>query len=82
MFAILIKSENVPKIRESGLSDDLLVAMVIALTSRKNWYAVTGYIKRNGEFIGSTVLPAFVIEEHFEYDPDKIKTDWDQIVRK
>jgi hypothetical protein len=85
MFAILIAHDNMPKIEEHLNDENPTIPWMITelnANSNRDWYFVTGYVKRSGEFINWTILPAYVVENNFEYDPDKINTDWDQIVRK
>lgn len=83
MFAILLNIDNLPKIiqriPDSDTGDSLVPTY---LNSSRRWYVVTGYVTRSGKYFDWTIIPAYVIETHFEYDKDKIKTDWDQIVRK
>ena len=83
MFAILISEENMPKIEKEAPTRPYLIESVRSyLGLSADWYFVTGYVDHKGRFKPSTVLPAYIIDENFEYDPVKIKTDWDQIVRK
>jgi hypothetical protein len=83
MFAILISNENMPKILESVTpTTDHHPDFQIFLNSEKTWYLVTGWVGTRGDVIDWTIMPAYMLEEKFEYDPNKIKTDWDQIVRK
>lgn len=87
MFAIEITTENMPKIQECEAlqkhNEDTLNAYLANYEKRgKRWYAIRGYVTRQGRVQDFAILPAYVFENEFEYDPDKIKTDWDQIVRK
>jgi hypothetical protein len=82
MFAIEISEENMEKIAESGiLTIERLNAIGgVYLPARANYYFVRGFFVDSE--IRWTVLPEFILSEEYNYDPDKIKTDWDQIVRK
>lgn len=84
MFAILISAENIPKILEdSSLAPFESEYLEMYLRRPTPWYFVRGYVPQRGEWKrGFTVLPAYIFPENFEYDPVKIQTDWDQIVRK
>ena len=83
MFAMLITSENLPKITEessSDYADRKTMDTYLALSER--WYAITGYTSQFGEFFPLTVLQQYILDHSFQYDPVKIQSDWDQIVRK
>lgn len=83
MFAILISEENVSKIDQvEFLTDKDKTAVRQYLRSKFCWYFVRGYIGVRGELHDWTVIPHYLLRQSFEYDPDKIITDWDQIVRK
>lgn len=82
MFAILVTPENMPKIKAANLDPAAEILTIPALTSTAKWYMVTGYYQRGGRWIGDTMIPAYILETLFDYNPVKIKTDWDQIVRK
>jgi len=48
----------------------------------KDWYLIRGYVPSwGGEPWKFAVLPANTFDECFEHDAEKIRTDWDQIVR-
>lgn len=81
MFAILISEENMPKILESR--DDLSGSTTrwLATLFEKQWWFITGYVDLKGAVHDWSVLPASYTTRYFEYDPIKIQTDWDQIVR-
>lgn len=82
MFAMHINSDTIGKLMDSDISSHLKTALIITRSSTKSWYFVRGYVLRGGPYVGDTILPAYVVEQLFEHDPNKIKTDWDQIVRK
>lgn len=83
MFAILISEENMPKIQEVlDTSVRPLHTVDMYIRHPADWYFIQGYIPYIGAPEPLAILPGYVFETNFEYDPDKIKTDWDQIVRK
>ena len=84
MFAIELSEDNLPQILQTST---LFVAEAQIMTdlyfrSPRTYYFIKDYFDRNGRQQGWGILPEFVLKDFFEYDPDKIKTDWDQIVRK
>lgn len=83
MFAILISEENMPDIADSGVFDKQPVSNVSLYLNRpRPWYFIRGYVTLRGTLDEWAVLPAYMLEETFDYDPDKIKTDWTNLVRK
>lgn len=84
MFAILISAENLPKIREHQESLSTSHSHTLSrvyLNSRKEWYYIRGVL--DGSLNPSwSAIPKYVLDKTYEYDPIKIQTDWDQIVRK
>jgi len=82
MHAILVSSDNLPKIVSPELPDLYAKNCTVVLRLSTQWYLVQGYVDSAGKYFEWTLLPAYIIEKHFEYDPTKIQTDWDQIVRK
>lgn len=84
MFAILISQENMPKIEKfkERFAGEVDFQTSMYLNSNSLWYFVTGYYDRRGRTLDWTILPAYVLEEDFEFDAEKIRTEWDQIVRK
>lgn len=83
MFAIQITEENMPQILESVSPKDPDVHYINTfLANRAEWYVITGYVSRFGKFHDWVILPAYVLVSNYEYDKDKIRTTWDQIVRK
>lgn len=81
MFAILINEENMPKIRERITVDSELANAMTYLRMPKIWFVVTGFVTESGKYFPYAVLPAYMLKNDFDYDPVKIQTDWDQIVR-
>lgn len=83
MFAILIAEENMEKILEGRTHDlDIKTAGWLTTLFNKKWCFVSGYVDRRGAVHSWSVLPIAYIERYFEYDPLKIRSDFDQIVRK
>ena len=85
MFAIEITQENLPKIQEAQADmNDVDFDLDLYLKSPKTWYTIRGYVGPFGRVWthNLAVLPKNVFDECYEYDPVKIRTDWDQIVRK
>jgi hypothetical protein len=84
MFAILISEENLPKIREHQASlpesrQHILESVYINVQT--DWYYIQGAHDENFDASWSAV-PQHFLDRMYEYDPEVIKTDWDQIVRK
>lgn len=84
MFAILIAPTNLPKILAAPHITEKYYNYGVKtyLAQKSNWYFITGYVDHRGDMKDFTVLPQYILDDNFEYDPVKIKTDWDQIVRK
>jgi len=83
MHAILITEENAAKIEESGFTAIRPMHTIeVYMSNHKDWYLVSGYVGEDGYFQDYAVLPQYILDDNFEYDPTKIQTDWDQIVRK
>jgi hypothetical protein len=88
MHAILVSEENVPEMIQTVPECDAVTgdvgpsALDIYLASKGRWYLVTGYVTKSGKHFNWTFIPGFVLEKNFEYDADKIRYTWDQIVRK
>lgn len=84
MFAIEINDENMSKIADLEILTETRLNAIGGVygTARTTFYFVRGYTELNHLFRDWGVLPAYVLERSFEYDPIKIKTNWDQIVRK
>lgn len=82
MFAIRITEENESKIREVTLTDFDREALDIYLQTEGRWCWIRGYVNKRGVVYQNTALPFRLIVRDFEYDPVRIETDWDQIVRK
>lgn len=83
MFAVLIDAETLPKIQQ--FENDLHIyinSKELYLKNRNYWYLVRGYVDERGRVSDYAILPEYLVKQHFDYDPIKIKTDWDQIVRK
>lgn len=85
MFAILISEENLLKIQEHQMELPEDVARYYApayLLSKVDWYYVRGLGDIQGAGTTWGCYPEEFFAREFEYDADKIKTDWDQIVQK
>ena len=86
MFAIKITEDNMETITESGVfatKPKNFVAMFLSRSQRGgDWALIRGYVPDRGAIIDWAVLPKFVLDEFFDYDPDKIQTDWTNLVRK
>lgn len=80
MFAILISEETLPKIVEThGLTQAEIDWLPKCIN--KDRYFVTGFVDLRGQVWPWIFLPRYLLK-NFEHDEEKIKTDWDQIVRK
>ena len=85
MFAILISEENLPKINEDQEKYPESLAHFFPdpyLNHPKNWYYVSGYYSEGRGDISWAAFPEYFLVKKYEFDPTKIQTDWDQIVRK
>lgn len=83
MFALLINSDNLEKISQVyDISEKDMAEIRIFTISSLKWYLVRGYVSLRGEPQDWVILPEYIIHNKYEYDPEKIDTDWDQIVRK
>lgn len=80
MFAILITQETLPKILDEPNLTDFDIASLKMFVD-KNYYCFTGYVTKKGKFVPFIILPQIFMKA-FEYDEEKIKTTWDQIVRR
>lgn len=80
MHAILISSENLDKITEAvELTEN--DTEFIKTCFYKSRYFVTG-VESGGIMLPWIFLPEYKLRRNYQYDAAKIKTDWDQIVRK
>lgn len=85
MFAIQISTETAPKISQSDAlssTDKDMIAKLYLAPRRFAWYLITGYVDHHGGVRDWAVLPEPTFVRHFDFEPEKIKTDWSQIVRK
>lgn len=85
MFAILISEKNLPIIKEH--QDELSPSLghfydKPYLASLVDWYYIRGYVTEKGALESWAAYPEEYFTRKFDYNPEKIKTDWDQIVRK
>jgi len=82
MFAIEINTDTLGLIQESLMEDSVFEDQLETFTRMSNtWYFLRGYVAPRGAFYEEAVLPGFIVETQFEYDPQKINHAWDQIVR-
>lgn len=83
MFAMLVSTENMPRITEEALTNEDRTMIDVYLRNREEWYVVRGYVDRFGRLWTELVLlPAYILRDNYEIDFEHAKTDWDQIVRK
>lgn len=85
MFGILMNDSNIEKIVEHQKTltpTEAHLAPDLYLNRGNDWYYIRGYVDSNGRAGTWAAYPAHVFVKTFDFDPDKIKTDWDQIVRK
>jgi hypothetical protein len=84
MFAILIAPTNLPKLLENHHMTESYYnhGLKPYLTQESNWYYISGFVNARGVLKDFAILPQYFLDRDFEYDPIKIKTDWDLIVRK
>ncbi len=83
MFAILCNKDNLEKIVESGALDEMQIEAVkrYYIPDSRDEVFITGYVNRRGRVMPWAVLPMLIFKQSFDYDPIKIQTDWDIIVR-
>lgn len=83
MFAIQITEENMPEILNSlpQIREENVMLDMYARHTR-DWFIIRGFVPHIGSMTDWAILPAYILKLKYEYDPNKIKTDWDQIVRK
>ena len=81
MFAILIAEETLPKIICDGF-DTNRHNLNHFIRHHRNWYFIRGYVSGTGRILDWVIFPEVTLSDAFEYDPERIQTDWDQIVRK
>lgn len=83
MRAILFAEDTKPKIAEyDAIPQERVRALDIYLRHHEDWYLISGYVGPRGTYETWAILPAYVLEMNFEYDAEKIKTDWTNLVRK
>lgn len=83
MFAIEINDKTLEKITTSrNLTDSRLQSLLIYSKAVSRYFYVSGWVSRRGGVPKDTILPLYVLDENFNLDEVKIKTDWDLIVRK
>jgi hypothetical protein len=86
MFAILIAPTNLPKLLANHHMTEKYynygIKTYLTQKSNNKWYYISGYVDTRGVLKDFAVLPQYILDDNFEYDPIKIKTDWDLIVRK
>lgn len=83
MFAIEINDESIAKIvATSDLPSDVYLSLAMFNHNRNKWYLIRGYINLRGAYEPWAFLPSYILSSRYEFDPVKIQTDWDQIVRK
>lgn len=82
MFAILFSEENLGKILEHNETvDSAPVYPDVYLNHKNDWYYIRGYVTNRGKVVDYAVIPEYLFVKVFDYNPEKIKTDWDIIVR-
>lgn len=85
MFAILVAEENFDKITQNHhyqkTESNHELNLDIFASAAKPYYFISGYIDRRGR-VDWVLMPEYIMKRKFEYDEEKIKTDWDQIVEK
>jgi hypothetical protein len=86
VFAILVSEENRKTVMDTiaDRTPDHPVDYDL-FTNRPRgveYYFVTGYVNDRGEVEPWAFLPSFVFRQEFEYDAERIQTEFDQIVRK
>lgn len=83
MFAIELTSLTLPEIYLLDIFTNVdKVELEIYVRSARPWYFVRGYVNSSGALEPWAVFPEDILRRSYDYDPDKIHTDWDQIVRK
>ena len=84
MFAIKITTMTLPMIRER-MGDEKFESSNLELFVDRSidWFLITGYVNLSG--VRSTefaLVPQYIFNKTFDHDPEKVHTDWVNIVRK
>ena len=84
MFAIEINQENLALIKSQVPALAYAMHAIERFVQNKNtWYLVSGYVSNmTGSLLDWAVLPEYMLVKRFNFNPDVICHDWDQIVRK
>lgn len=84
MFAILLNEENLQKIfdLDPTLNETDKHGIEVYINRPQRWYYIRGYVSSRGGVPTTSILPQYTLDKEFEYNPVKIQTDWDLIVRK
>ncbi len=81
VFAIELTEDNFTKIRQTA---DLTVDEAYSLNNiffNRSYVFITGYTDSKNRLHDWAILPMFIFADDFEFDPEKIKNDWDQVFR-
>ena len=81
MFAIELREENLDKIEQAPDISSIDMDFVMKVYKENKYIFIRNYVTKKGTFIGCTFLPRYIFDQVFDYDPEKIQHDWDQIVR-
>lgn len=80
MFAIVLNEANLPKILQTDrLTIAEAQALADAFAARKSYVFVRGYLtQRNTHNTVQdwAIMPMFVFQENYNFDPDRIRNDW------
>lgn len=83
MHAIAFNEANLPKILKTyGITVEEVQGLSNVFMHR-DYVFMTGVVfSDNAPYRDWAILPMFAFAKNYEFDPDKIQTDWDQIVPK
>lgn len=84
MFAILLIEDNRETVLEhyESTPQPHPIDLDLFIRHRADWYYVRGWVNHRGQVQDFAVIPRFILTKYYEHDPDKIRTNWDQIVPK
>lgn len=83
MKAMLINHENLEKIDKliQSKPDPTNYSLNNFLNHRRDWYLVDNYQYPDGTVVNWTILPHYILKDHYEFDAEKIRNSWTKIKR-
>lgn len=82
MWAIEITENNLEEIMSShSVPEKTYAGLQLFIKSPSTWYICSGYVNDRGAVQGYAILPDFKFQKKFEYDHEKIQTEWVWVVQ-